>query len=60
MTKDNLLGKFELTGIPPASGVVLQIEVSFDINANGILNFFAVDKNRGKRTRSPLPMTKAT
>ena len=38
-TKDNnLLGKFELTGIPPAPGGVPQIEVTFDIDANGILN----------------------
>uniref|UniRef100_A0A2K6P5D8 Heat shock protein family A (Hsp70) member 8 n=1 Tax=Rhinopithecus roxellana TaxID=61622 RepID=A0A2K6P5D8_RHIRO len=39
MTKDNnLLGKFELTGIPPAPRGVPQIEVIFDIDANGILN----------------------
>ena len=38
-TKDNnLLGKFELTGIPPAPRGVPQIEVTFDIDANGILN----------------------
>merc|ERR1719510_2648695 len=39
MTKDNnLLGKFELSGIPPAPRGVPQIEVTFDIDANGILN----------------------
>ncbi|KAJ3350415.1 70-kilodalton heat shock protein, partial [Allomyces javanicus] len=44
-TKDNnLLGKFELTGIPPAPRGVPQIEVTFDIDANGILNVTAVDK----------------
>ena len=45
MTKDNnILGKFELNGIPPAPRGVPQIEVSFDIDANGILNVSAVDK----------------
>ena len=45
MTKDdNLLGKFELTGVPPAPRGVSQIEVTFDIDANGILNVSAVDK----------------
>lgn len=38
MTKDNhLLGKFDLTGIPPAPRGVPQIEVTFEIDANGIL-----------------------
>ncbi|KAK2719454.1 hypothetical protein QYM36_005069 [Artemia franciscana] len=46
MTKDNnLLGEFELDGIPPAPRGVLQIEVSFDIDANGILNVTAVEKS---------------
>jgi heat shock protein 1/8 len=41
MTKDNnLLGKFELTGIPPAPRGVPQIEVTFDIDANGNLHSF--------------------
>lgn len=49
MTKDNnLLGKFELSGIPPAPRGVPQIEVSFDIDENGILNVSAVDKSTGK------------
>merc|ERR1712088_506346 len=49
MTKDNnLLGKFELSGIPPAPRGVPQIEVTFDIDANGILNVNAKDKNTGK------------
>ena len=48
MTKDNnLLGKFELTGIPPAPRGVPQIEVTFDIDANGILNVSAMDKSTG-------------
>merc|ERR1719289_35783 len=49
MTKDNnILGKFELTGIPPAPRGVPQIEVTFDIDANGILNVNAKDKSTGK------------
>jgi len=49
MTRDNhLLGKFELTGIPPAPRGVPQIEVTFDIDANGILNVSAQDKSSGK------------
>merc|ERR1712012_1004826 len=49
MTKDNhLLGKFDLTGIPPAPRGVPQIEVTFDIDVNGILNVNASDKSSGK------------
>jgi L1 cell adhesion molecule like protein len=49
MTKDNnLLGKFHLDGIPPAPRGVPQIEVTFDIDANGILNVSAADKSTGK------------
>merc|ERR1719287_453455 len=49
MTKDcHLLGKFELGGIPPAPRGVPQIEVSFEIDANGILNVGAEDKGTGK------------
>merc|ERR1712037_888070 len=52
MTKDNhLLGKFELTGIPPAPRGVPQIEVTFDIDANGILNVTAMDKSSGKQNK---------
>merc|ERR1712243_364918 len=51
MTRDNnLLGKFELTGIPPAPRGVPQIEVTFDIDANGILNVSAVDKSTNKQS----------
>jgi len=49
MTKDNhLLGKFDLTGIPPAPRGVPQIEVSFEVDANGILQVSAEDKGTGK------------
>ncbi|KAB8262702.1 heat shock protein 70 family [Aspergillus pseudonomiae] len=49
LTKDNnLLGKFELTSIPPAPRGVPQIEVSFDLDANGILKVSASDKGTGK------------
>jgi len=52
MTKDNnLLGKFELSGIPPAPRGVPQIEVVFDIDANGILNVTATDKSTGKENK---------
>lgn len=52
MTKDNNnLGKFELTGIPPAPRGVPQIEVTFDIDANGILNVSATDKSTGKENK---------
>ena len=49
MTKDNnLLGTFELSGIPPAPRGVPKIEVTFDIDANGILNVTAKDQSTGK------------
>jgi len=49
MVKDNkCLGRFELTGIPPAPRGVPQIEVTFDIDANGILNVSAQDKGTGR------------
>eukprot|EP00731_Ephydatia_muelleri_P019928 Em0012g753a len=52
MTKDNnLLGKFELTHIPPAPRGVPQIEVTFDIDRNGILNVSAVEKSTGKENK---------
>ncbi|KAG6509044.1 heat shock 70 kDa protein-like [Zingiber officinale] len=51
-TKDNnLLGKFELTGIPPAPRGVPQINVTFDIDANGILNVSAEDKTAGVKNK---------
>jgi chaperone protein DnaK len=49
-TRDNhLLGKFDLTGIPPAPRGVPQIEVKFDLDANGILNVCAEDKSSGSK-----------
>ncbi|XP_033183607.1 heat shock 70 kDa protein cognate 4-like isoform X1 [Bombus vancouverensis nearcticus] len=52
MTKDNnLLGKFELSGIPPAHRGIPQIEVTFDIDANGILNVSAVEKSTNKENK---------
>jgi len=49
MTKDNnMLGKFELTNIPPAPRGVPQIEVAFDLDANGILKVSASDKGTGQ------------
>ncbi|BFU26636.1 heat shock protein 70 family [Entamoeba histolytica] len=52
MTKHcNLLGRFELTGIAPAPRGVPQIEVTFDIDANGILNVTAEDKSSGKKNK---------
>ncbi|KAK6186190.1 hypothetical protein SNE40_008277 [Patella caerulea] len=52
MTKDNnQLGQFELSGIPPAPRGVPQIDVTFDIDANGILNVSAVDKSTGKSNK---------
>ncbi|KMP10085.1 heat shock 70 kDa protein [Coccidioides immitis RMSCC 2394] len=51
-TKDNnLLGKFELTGIPPAPRGVPQIEVTFDLDANGIMNVSALEKGTGKTNK---------
>lgn len=51
-TKDNnLLGKFELTGIPPAPRGVPQIEVTFDVDANGIINVSALEKGTGKTNK---------
>ncbi|KAF9599090.1 hypothetical protein IFM89_033697 [Coptis chinensis] len=51
-TRDNnLLGKFELSGIPPAPRGVPQISVCFDIDANGILNVSAEDKTTGKKNK---------
>jgi heat shock protein 1/8 len=52
MTRDNhMLGTFDLHGIPPAPRGVPQIEVTFDIDANGILNVGAEDKSTGKKNQ---------
>ena len=52
MTKDNhLLGKFDLNSIPPAPRGVPQIQVTFDIDANGILNVSACNKSTGKQSK---------
>merc|ERR1711966_505174 len=52
MTKDcNLLGKFQLDGIPPMPRGVPQIEVTYDIDADGILNVSAVEKSTGKEQK---------
>jgi len=52
MTRDNnMLGKFHLDGIPPMPRGVPQIEVTFDIDANGILNVSAVEKSTGKEQK---------
>ncbi|KAI8917022.1 hsp71-like protein [Powellomyces hirtus] len=52
LTRDNhLLGKFELAGIPPAPRGVPQVEVAFDIDANGILNVSAEDKTTGRTSK---------
>jgi heat shock 70kDa protein 1/2/6/8 len=52
MTKDNhLLGQFELSGIPPAPKGVPQIIVTFDIDANGILNVSALNSETGRESK---------
>ncbi|ORY50150.1 hsp70-like protein [Neocallimastix californiae] len=52
LTKDkNLLGRFDLNRIPPAPRGVPQIEFTFDIDANGILNVSALDKTTGKSNK---------
>ena len=52
MTKDcNLLGKFELSGIPPARRGTPKIDVSFDVDANGIMKVTAEDKTTGKSAK---------
>ena len=52
MTKDNhLLGKFDITGIPPAPRGVPQIEVTFEIDANGIMVVSAEDKGTGNKEK---------
>ena len=52
MTRDNNeLGKFNLDGIPPAKRGVPQIEVSFEIDENGIMNVDATDKGTARNAR---------
>jgi heat shock protein 5 len=52
MTKDNhKLGQFDLNGIPPAPRGTPQIEVTFEVDANGILNVAAEDKGTGKKEK---------
>jgi heat shock protein 1/8 len=52
MTRDcNLLGKFNLEGIPPMPRGVPQIEITYDVDANGILNIAAVEKSTGKSNK---------
>ena len=61
MTRDNhLLGKFDLIGIAPAPRGVPQIDVMFDIDANGILNVSAVDKSTGKQSKITITNDKVT
>ena len=53
MAADNkVLGRFQLIGIPPAPRGVPQIEVAFDIDANGIVSVSAKDKGTGKEQQS--------
>jgi heat shock protein 1/8 len=60
MTKDNhLLGTFDLHGIPPAPRGVPQIDVTFDIDANGLLNVSAEDKTTGKKNQITITNDKA-
>ena len=61
MTKDNnLLGKFDLTGIPPAPRGQPQIEVSFELDANGILKVSAGDKGTGKSESITITVCQST
>ena len=53
MARDNkLLGNFRLDGIPPAKRSGPKVEVTFDIDANGIMNVTARDQSTGKRTKN--------
>jgi L1 cell adhesion molecule like protein len=59
-TRDNnLLGKFQLDGIPPMPRGVPQIEVTFDVDANGILNVSAAEKSTGKSNKVTITNDKA-
>ena len=56
MAADNkILGNFELVGIAPAPRGIPQIEVTFDIDANGIVNVSAKDKGTGKEQKIQIP-----
>ncbi|KAI9762987.1 MAG: 70-kilodalton heat shock protein [Chaenotheca gracillima] len=58
-TKDNnMLGTFELSGIPPAPRGVPQIEVTFDVDANGIMNVSALEKGTGKTSQVQIKSNK--
>ena len=57
--QNKLLGRFDLTDIPPAPRGLPQIEVTFDINADGIMNISATDKGTGKHKVSRLKQTLA-
>ena len=55
MTRDNnMLGKFNLDGIPPMPSRQAQIDVTFHIDANGILNVSAVEKSTGKDNKTTI------
>lgn len=57
MAADNkVLGQFTLIGIPPAPRGVPQIEVTFDIDANGIVHVSAKDKGTGREQQSESPL----
>ena len=61
MASDNkLLGSFMLVGIPPAPRGVPQVEVSFDIDANGIINVSARDRGTNKEHRSTSDLWRLT
>lgn len=58
MAADNkVLGQFTLVGIPPAPRGVPQIEVTFDIDANGIVHVSAKDKGTGREQQSEYGLT---
>ena len=61
MTKDNhKLGEFNLSGIPPMPRGVPQIEITYDLDANGILNVKAVEKSSGKEDKITITNDKGT
>ncbi len=61
MAKDNkVLGRFQLVGIPPAPRGIPQVEVTFDIDANGIVNVHAKDKGTGKEQQSNFCLAECT